>query len=644
LFANFFKAMLNTFLKILCCFSICIFTKTKSIAQSKSDPEAYVLKAQSFWLKKDVTNAYKTLEKCVALFPNYDKAYVTLAQFYEQKSEYRKSASTLVMAANHCKNGINRFSLPAGKAYLKAMQIDSAKHWLKLAQNFENEEAKVLFKQANALGNQIKMNQEVEVIRLEDRVNSTFAEFAPIISQDGKRLYYTRRINHVNEDIVYSDWDSCGGWFTPKNIGYPPNSASNESYQNISLDNHYLFFMRSDNRSENGWDKGGFDLFMSYRIHADSAWSIAQSFGATINSPSFEGMPCLSSDHSTLYFVSDRPGGYGGLDIWVSHFKFGLWQKPINLGPQINTKGNDIAPFIAADNQTLYFSSNGHLGIGGLDLFMAHKVNDSVWSNPVNLGIPINSSSNEQSIFISNNGTTALFASDRGKKTGDYDIFSATLTSSLKPKPTLLINGKIIDKMTNQIAEVGNLTLFDQSGNEIAHYYSNKGDGSLCITVPVKDSIWYTARAFNYHPLDGVFYFDSTSDTAINFDFTLYSKTYQRPTKDSLITTIRFNKNTTELTSVDKIQLLESIQFFKKWSELEIIVNSYTDNTGTPLINLEKSTQRAMKVVDVFLEYGFAPSQLNAIGYGESNPIVENDTPENQDINRRVEIVVRFPI
>ena len=166
----------------------------------------------------------------------------------------------------------------------------------------------------------------------------------PWISHDQRTLYFTRRMNNTDEDFFTTSVDSCGGWFTGTNMGSPPNTLNQESAQMISADGHYLFFMQCENRSINGWGQGGCDLYMAYR--ADSVWSVPQSFGATINTPGYEGMPCLSVDNRDLYFVSDRAGGFGGLDIWIAKFRNGLWQQPVNAGSQINTAGNETAPFL----------------------------------------------------------------------------------------------------------------------------------------------------------------------------------------------------------------------------------------------------------------------------------------------------------
>src|SRR5690606_13360399 len=227
--------------------------------------------------------------------------------------------------------------------------------------------------------------------------------------------------NGIDEDFYLAERDSCGGWFPAAALGEPPNSSDHEGAQMISADDHYLFFMRCGNRSLNGRLMGGCDLYFSYTDQG--RWSQPIPFRGAINTPAFEGMPTLASDNRTLYFVSDRPGGYGGKDIWKSEFIDGLWQIPENLGPTINTAYDETAPWIAIDDQTLYFTSNGHPDFGGNDLFIAKKDAAGKWLAPENLGHPYNSPYEDVSLTLSKDGQKVYFASDRPGGIGGMDLY-----------------------------------------------------------------------------------------------------------------------------------------------------------------------------------------------------------------------------
>lgn len=628
---------------VLFCFLCFWMNLAPAWGQRNSRAEQLLLKAQNYKAKKDTAKAFKTALEAIDAQPNATNAYSTLGLWYIDARYFLKAARLYSRAMQQCSNGAQAFGLPAARSYLFAQKPDSA---LLLIQgvNSTNAEAKKIKEQAKMM---IELNRQAAkdtttVRKLSTRINSIYPEFFPSLSSDRQTLYFTRRINGVNEDFFFATPDSCGDWFTARNLGYPPNTAAQESAQTISADDHYLFFMRSDNRSENGWGRGGCDLYLAYRKASDSAWSAAESFGATINTPAFEGMPSLSTDINDLYFVSDRPGGYGGLDIWVSHFQFGLWQLPINLGPQINTPGNETAPFIGSDNKTIYFASDGHPGLGGSDLFVSKKTNDSLWSMPVNLGIPFNSAADDHSIFVTSNGRDVLFASDRGNTGGNLDIYESTLPERFSTEATAFALCYVLDSLSKEPAPLGSITIFDSLGNELAQYHANKGDGSLMMSLPIGKTFQYSVRAFGYTANEGSIQFPVACPKWCNLNFTLLPRNYVKPTKDSVVLIVHFEKNVVHLSDSQKNQIAMAVQGWEQKEDLALFANGYTDNTGTPLINTEKSTIRANAVAQILTHLGIEESRISVNGFGDTNPLVPNDSPENQTINRRVEIVMRW--
>ena len=609
--------------------------------QEQSRAQKMLYKAQTYKSKKDTARAYRYALSALNDFPAFEDAYSTLGQWYFDARYFNRAARLFRDATQRCTNGVQKFSLPAARAYLFAQKPDSALYWLSMG-NIKNAEARKIEAQARMLISMRIPKDTNQVRKLSSRINSKFPEFFPSLSADRQTLNFTRRINGVNEDFFNAHPDSCGDWFTARNMGYPPNTAAQESAQAISSDDHYLFFMRSDNRSENGWGRGGCDLYLAYRKSIDSPWTAAESFGATINTPAFEGMPSLSPDISDLYFVSDRPGGYGGLDIWVSHFQFGLWQLPVNLGPQINTSGNETAPFISSDNRTLYFSSDGHMGLGGSDLFFSKRISDTLWKIPVNLGTPINSANDDNSIFVSPDGILAYFASDRGNAGGDFDIYETTLPTAAAPEATAFALCYVLDSLTKDPAMIGSITLFDSLGNEIAQYHANKGDGSILMSLPLNKTFNYSVRAFNYTSSEGSISFPEACPKWCELSFPLLPKNYVKPTKDSLVLTIHFAKNVVILNDTQIVAIEATLRDWKDKEDLNIFVNSYTDNTGTPIINTEKSTIRANTITDLIIKMGFDPVIITTTGFGDSSPVAPNDSPENQNLNRRVELVLRW--
>ena len=261
-------------------------------------------------------------------------------------------------------------------------------------------------------------------------VNSPDDEYMPTLSADGQLLLFTRYDRaRKAEDFYYCRLTPEGTWGKAVQMPAPVNTDKNEGSGCLSQDGRMLFFTACGR--EDG--AGRCDLYVAYR--KGNGWSRPQNLGPGVNTGGWESQPCLSIDGQTLYFVSDRKGGQGGLDIWRSTLAEGVWTTPVNLGPVINTAGDEKCPFISFDNQKLYFSSNGHIGMGNMDLFVAERIDDSTWGKPRNLGYPINTSGDESTLIVSPDGSTALFSSDKFGGQGQIDLYAFELPESLRPKP-----------------------------------------------------------------------------------------------------------------------------------------------------------------------------------------------------------------
>ncbi len=260
-----------------------------------------------------------------------------------------------------------------------------------------------------------------------DGVNTTESEYFPSLTIDGKELVFTRRIKNFNEDFYYSA-QKLGLWDVARPMQGNVNTEQNEGAQNISQDGQWLVFTGCDRPG--GF--GGCDIYISYST--PQGWSEAFNVGGRVNSDQWDSQPCLSPDKRDLYFSSRRLGGIGGTDIYVSHLQpNGKWGEPENLGPTINTMANEASPFMHADNQTMYFTSDGLPGYGDNDLFYTKKGPGGEWSKPVNLGYPINTIGDEGTIFITANGKTAYYSSDRSDTRGGLDIYSFELREDIRP-------------------------------------------------------------------------------------------------------------------------------------------------------------------------------------------------------------------
>lgn len=344
----------------------------------------------------------------------------------------------------------------------------------------------------------------VTIQRLSDSINTKEDEFLPALSLDGNTLLFTRRVMG-NEDFFIARKDTSGVWHKAENMGYPPNTDKPDAGARLSADGHYLFYTRCGMQSPNGLEGGGCDIAFSY-IDEDGTWSSPQYFGYTINTTAYEGMPCLSSNNKEMYFVSNREGGYGGLDIWVSSYENMMWTKPRNLGPQINTRGDEISPFLHPDRKTLYFGSDGLPGLGSSDVFVSRRINDSTWGVPVNLGAPVNSPQHEGALVVDAAGKEAYFATRRDKASNSLDIYQFTVYPAMAPTPTVQVHGYLYDKYYNSKLYEKPLTLLDfTEGRVLDELESNDGDGSFAFTLEQGRLYGLQAHLPGYRPFTRFF-------------------------------------------------------------------------------------------------------------------------------------------
>ncbi|PQJ11393.1 hypothetical protein CJD36_006215 [Flavipsychrobacter stenotrophus] len=625
---------------LLCCILLCstVFGQTHRRARH------FYKSAQENWHNWHKSEAYRKMLRSIKKEPHSPNAYSQLGEWYYTQQKFSDAAKIFSDASLKCPNGRNYFARPLAKSLLAAGMPDSALKIINPRMGGKDAAAwNKLRDQAWFIQNAYRNMHADWPVNLGARINSKYAELYPVLTSDSNTIYFTRRVNNMDEDIFLAHDDSCGEWLHPDNMGTPPNTISHEEGQFITADGHYLFFARNDNRTDNGWAAGGFDLFMAYRLAVDSEWSIPQTFGGTINTPAYEGMPCVSPDNRTLYFVSDRSGGYGGLDIWMSRFENSRWQLPVNAGPVVNTAGDETSPFIGLDNKTLLFTSNGHPGLGGTDIFISRKINDLTWGKVENAGYPINTAFNEQSSWIVASGKKLYFASDRQGPPGNYDIYETSVSSEMQPDPISFFKGIIYDSILQQPLNFAAIYLMNaRNGDTIYTFQSNRGDGSFL--MPLSMNIEYAMHTthIGYTDVKDTFTFDRpyTYDPYVH-NVAMLADDYKEPIHDSLLATIHFDINKVELTNADVAAIVKGIDPFLLERDYILYVNAYTDNTGTPMLNEELSNKRAQQVASVLIKLGVSETSITARGWGEANAIAPNDTEEGQKKNRRVEVRLR---
>ncbi|HLF45296.1 MAG TPA: OmpA family protein [Chitinophagaceae bacterium] len=466
---------------------------------------------------------------------------------------------------------------------------------------------------------------------LGDHINSTESEYFPSLTIDGIELFFTRRLRGADEDF-FSARRNDSGWNKAAPLGGNVNTDQSEGAQMISQDGQWLMFTgcyRPD-----GW--GSCDIYISFLT--PQGWSEAVNLGGKINTDQWESQPSLSPDKRDLYFASRRFGGYGGSDIYVSRLSpDGKWSTPENLGPEINTKADEACPFIHADNQTLFFTSNGLPGYGESDLFYSRKGPKGDWSVPQNLGYPINTIHEEGSLFIAADAKTAYYASNRSDSKGGFDIYSFELRENMRPLKTLWVKGKVYDNKTLKGLPSA-VELFDMSNKQLISKVQTDEQGNYLITLPIGKNYAFNVNRKGYLFFsDNFFLSQPVSDSVFEKNIPL-----QPIETDAsiILKNVFFDVNKFDLQPESEAELDLLVQLLNDNPSVKIQINGHTDNTGKPADNLILSNNRAKSVVTYLVSKGISATRLSAKGFGETQPVADNKTEEGKALNRRTEMKV----
>jgi len=316
-------------------------------------------------------------------------------------------------------------------------------------------------------------------------INTTHDEYWPSITADGQTLMFTRQTRPsenilqkvITQEDFYISYLSGKVWQDAVNAGSPLNTSQNEGAQSLSSDGNYMFFTACDRPG----GLGSCDVFFS--ALNNTRWSLPVNLGSPVNSSYWESQPSINADGRMLFFSSNRPGGIGGKDLYYSVYQSNRkWSFPRNMGNTVNTSGDEISPFIHFDGKTLYFSSDDRPGMGGLDIFFSRMMEDSTWTEPKNLGYPINTFNDEMGLTIESGGQKAYFSSKRDEKEGK-NIYSFKLYEEIQPDPVAYLKGRVSDKLTGQML-VAEYELVNLSTGKSVFNSQTDGNGNFLVCLP----------------------------------------------------------------------------------------------------------------------------------------------------------------
>lgn len=490
-----------------------------------------------------------------------------------------------------------------------------------------------------------KLRQQADIRNLGGAINTDSDEYFPFVTNDQALLFYTRRRRPGDDENLYYSRLHNGYWQNGSPVGNPFNTNQNEGMSTLVRDGRTMYFTAC-NRPE---VKGPCDIW-SATVVGHKITSIIP-LPDNPNSEGWESQACISCDGRLLYFSSNRPGGLGGTDIWVStQQRDGSWSEPENLGSQVNTDQDEESPFITNDGKTLFFSSTGHLGFGQQDVFMSVQNDDGSWSTAFNLGPKINSPFDELGFILTADGKNGYFASDRPNGFGGLDIYQVSLQEQLRGEAITFVEGFVLDSVTE--APIMTPVLVDGRG-----FVPTDSTGRFFLCMHANSELPVTVKIASYHPYQQTFTippWDNRQFYTVELRLSPIVKYVPPPpppeppppdTLDPLRSNrfkqlnryyhtlyFQFDSDKLELGEQDKFQAFINSLSGKDIQRVEI--NGYADDIGEDKYNLLLSELRAKKIALVFMEQGIAVSRIAMKGNGE----LRDDKPKRQ--NRRVEIKI----
>jgi len=602
----------------------------------------------------NVGNSKGAIEKfqaAIKVNTKYEDAWYYLGMTYMREEMFKEAIFSFRSLEKLNADYKPTFYYEIIKAYIETDQLSNAGFFAKKYMSKLSNSPKSM-KTRHLVKNRLVYASESVIVRklpnstsdpvLVNEVNSISGDYMPQVNPTGTRLYFTSvrkggfdfqnansKANDFGEDIYFSDLKN-DVWSAPKLLPEPLNSMGNDFGSAFTGDGQVMVYVKCSETK----GVGSCDLYITEL--SGTTWSEPVNLGNVVNSKEWESQPTISSDGNRIIFASTRDGGYGAADLYMSEKNhLGDWGIPQNLGSTINTPLSDGSPYIAPDGKTLYYSTSGHPGFGGTDIFYSVFEN-AKWSKPENLGAPINSDGDDTNFSISASGF-GYMASSR-LDVNNFDLYRVELPDHLKPKPTAIIQGIVKDGESEEPLQALVLVEDIDTGELLAVNKSNSESGEYLVVLPAGRNYSVSASSEGYF-----FYsqsFELPKDT-----------TYQEIVKDLALEPIKkgvkvvlnnifFETGRAELKPISYVELSKAVKLLEENPSMIIEIGGHTDSQGSDAANLALSTKRAQAVVDYMVLAGLDNSRLQAKGYGESQPIEDNATKEGRAANRRTEFEI----
>jgi Tol biopolymer transport system component len=646
-------------------FLICCFFTTAAQVVDPGDAVDFYKAGEEALLAGKEEQAIRFFRKAVKAKPDFNAARRGLALCLELQRDYEGAAQEYKQILDRDSLFSRAMYFQAGEAFYKAgkpeealgyfFQYEALQKWgvdtfsLNTERELEIEEEYLRRLPGNIRAcevslDSIKFINITTVEPLGGQVNTKADDYFPFLTNDQKLLYFTRKTDKGDEDLYESEFTN-GQWSRGRPVR-DLNTSRDEGMSTFVRDGRVLFYTVCGREGV----LGGCDIWQVEMDQNREVTAMAPLEGFA-NSGGWESQAAISCDGQTLYFASNRPGGVGGTDLYVCERQpDGSWGEAVNLGAGINSKLDEEAPFITNDGQTLYFSSNGHPGMGDQDIFMSWKNNDGEWSVPINLGPPVNSAFRELGFFLTADGQTGYFASDRPEESaGGLDIFRFRLDTQLYSRPITFVEGLVIDSSLEMTVSA-TVSIEGRQDIQVGR------DGRFFLCVPAGDTLFAKVSKKFFHPYENAFIIPRWNNRQFYTIELLLHSTFDMPDaapaieQDTLPAiaeplprkkfveythTVFFPFDEDKMEIEEREKLLAFLKPLQKKDAQDIRIVGFSDDIGTDDYNLRLSEERAKQIALVIMDNGLEVDHIYMEGKGE----IKDET--TKALNRRVEVKIR---
>jgi outer membrane protein OmpA-like peptidoglycan-associated protein len=623
---------------ITICLSVTYVFSQELSSTNKKALDAYA-KGVTANQERNLEKAFSEFEEAIERDKIFAEAYFQLGKLYEQTRQFSQSIQNYEKAYNAKEKSSVKISAAQQVGQLLFKKGDYQKALFYLEQAFPTlspniqKRYKLLIENCKFSVEAVKNPLIIKPLELPKTVNTFYSQYFPALTADRETLVFTGLDNDSKDENIYLSRLKDNTWTSPETISDKINSSQNEGTASISADGRMLVFTSCNNKK----GIGSCDLFISYKN--GETWTSPVNLGPNVNTGEWESQPSLSADGRTLYFVSDRRGGLGKRDIYVSKIdSTGKWTKSQNLGNIINTYEDDLSPFIHANGKTLFFSSEGHVGFGGADLYFSENQKDS-WTKPENLGYPINTHESQVALFITSDGKKGYYSleNDVAEKYRRSKLVEIDLPESLqaKFKRTSYLKGIVFDAKTKQKIQA-DIELIALKNNELQGKLSSDiqtGEFASVLTSGGEYAVFVSKAGYFFKSLN----FDFSQKEGNDKTLEIALEPIQKNTKE-VLNNIFFETAKWDLKPESKTELDKLVTLLKTNPNLPIEISGHTDDIGKDADNLILSQKRAKSVVEYLAKNGVNILKISTEGYGKSKPVSPNNSEENRKLNRRIEV------